>query len=97
MTLSVGRAVWVPCELKPGPFSNERLVRVQGGGPESWVGFVPIWYLQEPVEEGVTKIRAVVVELQGDHFVARVPGHSVASQLVVEAVEKATPVGALEA
>lgn len=97
MTLSVGRTVWVPCEVKPGPFSNERLVRVQGETPESWVGFVPIWYLQEPVEKGTTKIRAVVVELQGDRFVARIPGHSVASQVVVEAVERATPVGALEA
>jgi hypothetical protein len=97
VTLSVGRTVWVPCEVKPGPFSNERLVRVQGREPESWVGFVPIWYLQEPVEQGETKIRAVVVEveLKGDRFVARIPGHSVASQLVVEATEKATPIGAL--
>jgi hypothetical protein len=55
VTLSVGRTVRVPCEVKSGPFSNERLVRVQGGEPESWVGFVPIWYLQEPVEQGETK------------------------------------------
>jgi hypothetical protein len=82
--------------VKPGPFSNERLVRVDGE-PESWVGFVPVWYLHEPVEQGATKIRAVVVELQGERFVARIPGHPVASRLVVEPVERATPLGALEA
>lgn len=96
MTLSAGHTVWIPCEVKPGPFSNERLVRVEGE-PESWVGFVPVWYLRDAIEHGRTEVRAVVAEMRGSCFLARIPGHAVASRVVLEPVEKATPLGALEA
>ena len=96
MTLSAGRTVWIPCEVKPGPFSNERLVRVEGE-PESWVGFVPIWYLRDAIERGRTEVRAVVAEMRGEQFLARIPGHALASRVVLEAVDKAKLVGAFEA
>ncbi len=96
MTLSAGRTVWIPCEVKPGPFSNERLVRVEGK-PLSWVGFVPIWYLRDAIERGRTEVRAVVAEMRGEQFLARIPGHALGSSVVLEPVERATPLGALEA
>jgi hypothetical protein len=90
MTLSAGRTVWIPCEVKPGPFSNERLVRVEGD-PQSWVGFVPIWYLRDAIERGRTEVRAVVAEMRGEQFLARIPGHALGSPVVLEPIERATP------
>ena len=75
MPLTIGGQVWLPCEVKPGPFSDERLVRV--AGPREWVGFVPVSALREPVLEGSTFVTAVVFDVQNGKFRARVPGHAV--------------------
>jgi len=39
MSLRPGARIWIPCEVKPGPFSDERMVRVQSQAGE-WLGFV---------------------------------------------------------
>jgi hypothetical protein len=39
----------------------------------------------------------VVAELRGEQFLARIPGHALGSSVVLEPVERATPLGALEA
>ncbi|HSK80825.1 MAG TPA: hypothetical protein VLQ45_30515 [Thermoanaerobaculia bacterium] len=58
MTLEAGAQIWVPCEVKPGPFSDERLVRVRDSGRE-WLGFVQANRLREP-------IGALVVSVNGE-------------------------------
>jgi hypothetical protein len=79
-----GSVVWIDCEVKPGPFSNERMVRVEGAeGP--WVGFVDVRHLENPVKEGTTRIQAYVLSAEDDTIKVSLPGHSVASSRVIEA------------
>lgn len=78
MGWKVGRIVWLPCEVKPGPFPNERMIRVASDQGD-WVGFVPVDSLREPVEKGNSSVRAVLVDVEGDGFRARIAGEPVAS------------------
>jgi hypothetical protein len=96
MNLSAGMRIWLPCEVKPGPFSDERMVRVESESG-SWLGFVPVSFLRDPLQEGATFISAVVVEIRGDCFTARLPGHPVTPGVFSGSVDKATPVRALQA
>jgi hypothetical protein len=48
MALKIGTRVWVPCEVKPGPFSDERFVKICVNGENPWLGFVPVDRLKEP-------------------------------------------------
>ena len=75
MNLQAGMRIFIPCEVKPGPFGNERLVRIhwQGG---LWVGIVDSSLLRDPsVETGKSAVLAVVSRVSSDKFVARIPGH----------------------
>ena len=92
MKLDTGTFVWVPCEVKPGPFPDERRVRLTSPFNE-WVGFVSVAYLQEPILEGKTKIRVVVVDVKNDRFSARVPGEGIASTLYGDLISKAQAIG----
>ncbi|MCI0490393.1 MAG: hypothetical protein L0229_27685 [Blastocatellia bacterium] len=80
MTLNVGRHIWVPCEVKPGPFPDERMVRVQSKLGD-WVGFVPATSLKEPVLTGETLISALIIDVRDGRFSARIPGESVTKTL----------------
>ena len=72
--LKVGAGVWVPCEVKPGPFDHERRVRINVEG-NNWFGFVNTRWLESKVEEGNDRILVTVVSIdQGNVFKAVVPG-----------------------
>ncbi len=78
-----GDVIWVKCEVKPGQFSNERMVRV--GGKEGWVGFVDQRFLRnEDAALGTAEIQGTVVAAHGENFDVSLPGHSVASSRVIE-------------
>jgi len=78
MSFDKGCTVWLPCEVKPGPFSDERLVKVQS--PDgNIIAFVNVRFLKNPIESGPTEVRAKVVDITDDSFSARLPGHSVTS------------------
>jgi len=77
--LSKGRRVWIPCQVKGGPFSDERVVRVQSSLGES-LAFVRTAYLKDPIPEGETYVCAVIVDVQGDKFVAQLPGQAITSK-----------------
>jgi hypothetical protein len=96
LALTPGRRVWIPCQVKPGPFSDERMVRVESESG-SWLGFVPVSSLRDSFLEGTTFVSAVVVEVRGDRFTARLPGHPITPGFFQGSVEKATPVRALQA
>lgn len=69
-----GDAIWIPCDVKPGPFSNERMVRVESEAGE-WLGFVNIEWLKAPApEEGRSEIKALVVRVTDNDVIARLPG-----------------------
>lgn len=73
MALRPGVRVWIHCEVKPGAFSNERMVRVYHDHGV-WFGFVDESNLRQPVSSGRTEIVAIVEDVQGDRIFARLPG-----------------------
>ncbi len=96
MRYEAGRIVWIPCEVKPGPFSDERLVRIVSERGE-WVGFVHIGALRDPVKEGSTFVRAVIVNVEGGRFNAKVAGEPVTSSLFQGTLSKVQPFAAVQA
>jgi protein gp37 len=82
LTVHPGRYVWLSCEVKPGPFSDERMVRVSSvGAGEVWVGFASVSALKNPVESGSTAIKALVVGIQKDRFEAQPMGSALTQTL----------------
>jgi hypothetical protein len=87
MELNVGSVVWIPCEVKPGPFPDERRVRIQSSLGE-WIGFVSATMLQDPITEGETKVRIVIVDVQDDRFSAKIPGESIGRTLFGDLISR---------
>ena len=90
----VGEKVWVNCEVKPGPFSNERLTRIDL--PDNpWVGFVDVAALKDgKMKKGQNGVLARVLKLSGQHVLALVQGHALDSRQIwapIANVEKAEP------
>lgn len=96
MGYEAGRLVWIPCEVKPGPFSDERIIRIPSERGE-WVAFVNINELRNPVAEGPTFVRAVILNVDGGHFNARIAGEPVASSFYEGALNRIEPLVALQA
>ena len=92
MTLKPGSSIWMPCEVKPGPFTNERLVRV-AFSTGTWMGFVQVDYLREPIESGRTAVLAKVLDVENGHFRAAIPGHSFDTNSVWGEMDKVVAVG----
>ena len=76
MAIDTGDEIWISCEVKPGPFSNERMVLIQGIDDPPWFGFVNESMLDDPIREGKTFIRAIIIEITEDWFKAQLPGNS---------------------
>lgn len=96
MVYQVGHLVWIPCEVKPGPFSDERIARVRSDRGD-WVGFVPVQSLREPVTEGATYVRAIITELSDGRFVAKIAGEPVASSTFEDTLSRVEPIAAVQA
>ncbi len=96
MELRAGSKIWIPCEVKPGPFSNERLVRVKLPSGE-WAGFVEVGALREPIEEGKTSILATIVDIENNTISLRLPGRSLTTSELKGDRSKVIPLGPLEA
>jgi hypothetical protein len=94
MSLKVGDQIWLPCEVKPGPFSNERLARIQLP-LEPWIGFVDVQALKDPVERGNTLVLAQIVEVGKDFVKALVQGHSFSTRQVQASRAEVHPVVSL--
>ena len=94
MALQVGGKVWIPCEVKPGPFSNERLVRIQlPAGP--WLGFVDTDALKDPVETGNTYVLACITAIKDNQVTVIVQGHAFDASQVQASLSKVEPVDPL--
>lgn len=89
MGIAAGTKVWIPCEVKPGPFPDERLVRVKTDEME-WCGFVPTSGLKEPVREGKTFVSTTVLEVQADCFTADVAGESFTASSIRGSLSRVT-------
>ncbi len=96
MSLAPGSRIWIPCEVKPGPFPDERMVLVASDGAE-WFGYVNVRHLRDGVQEGRDAVMATIVEVRGDTFTARIRGHTPASSLFQGLTERVVSGGSLEA
>jgi len=97
MALKIGTRIWIPCDVKPGPFSDERFVKVCVDEGSPWLGFVPEFHLRDPIQEGRTLLPALVVSIKGDKFTARIPGEALTQTLFEGAVSRVQPVDSLQA
>ena len=95
MNLSVGNYVWLPCDVKPGPFSDERIIRMtsQFG---NWMGFVPASTLKDPIPQGSTLVTALVVDIQNERLSAKLPGEALLNTLFEDLVSRAQPLDSLK-
>ena len=96
MAYQVGHLVWIPCEVKPGPFSDERIAKIHSDSAD-WVGFVPVHSLRDPITEGRTYVRAVITALSDRRFVAKIAGEPVASSTFEGTLSRVEPIAALQA
>jgi hypothetical protein len=100
LKISVGQHVWIPCEVKPGAFSDERMVRVNSPAVNSaigsWIGFVPTARLREPIELGSTWVTAIVVNVLNDRFIAQLVGDPLANAVFEDSISRAQPIDSFE-
>ena|SRR5438093_3511430 len=100
MSLSIGQRVWIPCEVKPGPFSDQRMVNISSPAVDSavsrWTGFVPITELREPIEYGSTSVAAIVINVLQDRFFAQPVGDPFANTLFEDRISRAEPIGSFK-
>ena len=87
MELAVGAKMWLPCQVKPGPFSNERMVLVQDDIGQ-WFGFVDVRWLKGGEDEGRDQVLAKIVDIDGPQFKARIPGYAPQRRLFQGRVER---------
>lgn len=73
-----GAIVWIPCQVRGGPFPDERRVYVKTQLTE-WFGFVNTSELKNKVATGVDNVRAVVTAVAPDYVVVGIRGQSPAS------------------
>jgi hypothetical protein len=77
-----GMSVWIPCEVRGGPFPNERRVYIKTALSE-WFGFVNTSELKKQVLEGDDEVRATVLANAPDHVVVGIRGQSPASGAIM--------------
>ena len=88
--LSAGADMWLPCEVKRGPFSDGRMVRVTADG-SVWLDFVNVRWLKDGGLESRDCVLARVVEIQGPTFREKIPGCALLSGLFLGRVDRAVP------
>ena len=89
--LKIGEMVWLRCEVKPGPFPNERLVRITLPSG-SWGGFVDTTALKDPaVETGPNCVLARITKVKANDVIALVQGHAFDTRQVQESTDQVEP------
>ena len=78
---ALAQKVWLPCTVSPGPFSNERAVKIDLG-EWHWMGFVNVCLLKEQTEEGPDQVLANILRVTDSTFEASVPGEAVQGALL---------------
>lgn len=96
MGTSIGDYIWIPCEVKRGPFSNERLVLLESP-KDKWVGFVQEYSLHHKIAEGADSVKAEVIDVNCDFLTARIFGEPLTnSSYFQELIERAKPIDTLQ-
>lgn len=76
--IKTGMMIWIPCEVKGGPFPNERRAYLKLNGTE-WFGFVDVSQLKDKVPEGHDFVRATVIGVQKERVALGIHGQAPAS------------------
>ena len=71
----MSRMIWIACFVKPGAFTDERLILVDSSEGE-WIGFVHRDRVLEGAAEGESYVRATIIRIHGERFTARVLGEA---------------------
>lgn len=74
-----GMVVWIPCEVRVGPFPDERKVYVPSANGD-WFGFVNTSELDKKVLNGPDRVRGVVLALGPNGVLLGINGQSPASK-----------------
>jgi hypothetical protein len=75
MPLRVGSHAWIPCEVLPGPFPDERLIRVEV--PDGVCsGYVDPLMLRDDIAQGRTAVRATILDVNQSVVAAGLPGQT---------------------
>lgn len=97
MSRAIGDYIWIPCEVKPGPFSNERLVLLESS-EDKWLGFVQEYSLQEKKTEGSDAVKAQVVDVNCELLTAKIFGEPLTnSSYYREAIKRTIPIDTVQA
>ncbi len=91
MAFAVGQYVWVPCEVKPGPFADERMVQCNSPVGQ-WLGFVATAGLRTPLPEGHSEVKAVVLDLIDGYLRLQVLGAPLANTVYKDHSSRVSPV-----
>ncbi len=77
--IKLGMIVWLPCEVRGGPFPDERRVFVPSELGD-WFGFVNVSELKNKAKEGPDQVKAFVLAVESDRVVVGINGQSPASK-----------------
>ncbi|MGH7815394.1 MAG: hypothetical protein ACREQI_15490 [Candidatus Binataceae bacterium] len=76
-----GTTIWLPCQVRSGPFPDERRVYVSIG-PSEWFGFVNVSELRQGLPEGDDHVKAMVTGGKGDQVTLGIRGAAPASNAI---------------
>ena len=93
--IHVGGYVWIPCEVKPGTFSNEVFILVKSEFGD-WVGFTHVSNLQNQSHHGNNSVKAKIIDMAEDRFRASISGESLANTLCVNSNSVAQPIDTVQ-
>ncbi len=96
MDFKVGSTLWLECDVKLGPFPNERFIRIPSNGSE-WLGFVSDSVLRSPIESGSTEIKATVVWIKEELFGAKLPGYGFGTSIYTGSISKVMEIDSFSA
>ena len=92
MSPKTGDTIWMRCEVRPGPFSNERFVKAG-----DWLGFVRLEALYEPIETGETWVLVRIVEVSEGTYQAKVLGEALKGSTIQGSLAEVTLRGSVQA
>ena len=84
MDLYPGARMWLPCEVKPGPFSDERMVLIMADGNE-WFGFVNVRWLRRHGSEDTDEVLGESSRCRRPHLPRQNPRSCTADQALSRA------------
>ena len=90
--IAVGSRVWLPCEVRSGPFVDERKVLIVDEDGNEWFGFVNVRWLKNSDQiQGNNEVLASVANVEGTTFHARIPGTAPRSGLFKASTTRVAP------